>query len=78
MREDHLRKGERYLLQGRLNVRLVTPERVEAYCKGDNGHTYRLGHDKGVWTCSCEARGRCAHLVALMRCTNRPGTAVIA
>ena len=34
-RENAISKGERYLLSGRLTIRLVTPERIEAHCKGD-------------------------------------------
>ncbi|MBA3413298.1 MAG: SWIM zinc finger family protein [Actinobacteria bacterium] len=26
---------------------------------------YRLGYRDGRWACSCPARGRCAHLLAL-------------
>lgn len=41
-REGALTKGERYLLSGRLTIRLVTPERIEAHVKGDSGHTYEV------------------------------------
>jgi len=57
-RENALSKGERYLVSGRLTVRLATPEKIEAFCKGDSGHTYRLSHQDGVWSCSCPARTR--------------------
>lgn len=76
-RENALSKGERYLLSGRLTVRLVTPERIEAHCKGDSGHFYKLCHENGVWSCSCPARQRCAHLMALKRVVTRPGTEVL-
>lgn len=52
-RENAQAKGERYLLSGRLTIRLVTPERIEAHVKGDSGHIYRVIHDNGLWTCSC-------------------------
>lgn len=64
-RENALAKGERYLLSGRLTIRLVTPERIEADVKGDSGHTHRVIFDDGLWACSCPAKQRCAHLIAL-------------
>jgi hypothetical protein len=76
-RENAQAKGERYLLSGRLTVRLVTPERIDAFCKGDSGHIYRVIHDAGMWSCSCPAKQRCAHLVALKRVVSRPGTEVL-
>ena len=76
-RENALSKGERYLLSGRLTIRLVTPERIEAHVKGDSGHTYRVIHDAGMWSCSCPAKTRCAHLIALKRVVTRPGTEVL-
>jgi len=76
-RESVATKGERYLVTGRLTVRIVTPQKIEAFCKGDSGHTYRLAHQDGVWSCSCPARTRCAHLVALKRVTTRPGVEVL-
>ncbi len=76
-REDALSKGERYLLSGRLTIRLVTPERIEAHVKGDSGHVYRVIHDSGLWACSCPAQTRCAHLVALKRVVTRPGVEVL-
>ena len=77
MRENALSKGERYLLSGRLTIRLVTPERIEAHVKGDSGHTYRVIYDAGRWSRSCPARTRCAHLIALKRVLTRPGTEVL-
>ena len=76
-RENAQAKGERYLLSGRLTIRLVTPERIEAHVKGDSGHIYRVIHDNGLWTCSCPAKQRCAHLVALKRVVSRPGVEVL-
>jgi hypothetical protein len=70
-------KAQRYLTSGRLNVRLATPQRIEAFCRGDSGHCYRLGHENDVWWCSCPARQLCAHLVALKRVVTRPGTEVL-
>lgn len=59
-------KGRRYLTEGRLTVRLVDERAglVQAQCRGD-GALWALGHDSRGWWCSCPARGRCSHLVAL-------------
>lgn len=76
-RETLEQKAERYLISGRLTIRLVTPERIEAHCKGDSGHAYRLTHENDIWSCSCPARGRCCHLTALKRVVVRPGVEVL-
>ena len=76
-RENVQAKAERYLLSSRLTIRLVNPERIEAHVKGDSGHTYRVIHDAGMWSCSCPAKQRCAHLVALKRVVTRPGIEVL-
>jgi uncharacterized Zn finger protein len=70
-RENSHAKGRRYLGEGRLTVLHVDNELVRASCKGagavyDCGWTPMFG-----WSCSCEARGRCSHLVALMSVTVR-------
>ncbi len=76
-RESVATKGERYLLIGRLTVVAASPDSFRALVKGDSGHQYQVIHDAGYWQCSCPARGRCAHLVAAMRVTALPGTAVL-
>ena len=70
MRESVHVKGKRYLLEGRLVVRLVNDERVEATCRG-GGASYELSHDGSRWRCSCPALGHCAHLVALQLVVDR-------
>lgn len=64
-RENAQSKGRRYVLEGRLRVVYVRGDVIRATCRGQ-GAIYRLSHDGGVWSCTCPARGRCAHLVALM------------
>lgn len=65
-REAAAVKGRRYLTEGRLVVRVLDERAgtVRATCRGD-GTVYAVGRDAGGWFCSCPARGRCAHLVAL-------------
>jgi uncharacterized Zn finger protein len=74
VRESVAAKAHRYLAEGRLEVREVTPDRIVATCRGD-GATYRLGHDARGWWCDCPHRGpRCAHAVALrLVVTRTPG-----
>ena len=66
-RETSHSKGLRYLLEGRVNVRLVTPERAECHVKGDSGAAYRVTNDYTGWSCTCPAQGRCAHQWACQR-----------
>lgn len=63
-REDAHTRGRRLLAEGRLIVKAVGPE-IEAACRGDSGQIHQLGYRAGRFWCSCEARTRCAHLVAL-------------
>ena len=67
-------KGRRLLTEGRLIVEKITAEGLLiATCRGDSGAIYNLGYDpmRGEWRCTCPARGRCAHLVALQLVTVR-------
>jgi hypothetical protein len=70
VRESVHAKGRRYLGEGRLIVRSVSDDAIEATCRGC-GASYRLGHDGYGWFCSCQARGDCAHLVALQLVVDR-------
>lgn len=70
-RENAEMKGRRYLTEGRLVVEAVDARRIVASCRG-NGAVHQLGYSPGGWNCSCEAVGRCSHLVALMLVTIAP------
>lgn len=72
-RENVQVKGRRYLTEGRLTVERVGSGLIVASCRGDDGDVYQLGFDprKGQWRCTCPARGRCCHLVALRLVTRR-------
>ena len=66
-------KGERYVAQGRLIVEHVSQDAIRASCRGA-GAIHRITWATGEgWACSCEARGRCSHLVAAMLVTVRNG-----
>ena len=69
-RENVETKGRRLLAEGRLEVTYVDRAqggRIVAECRGDSGARYALGYDPRTreWRCTCEARSRCSHLVAL-------------
>ena len=59
-------KARRYVSEGRLIVRQLDEEggTAGADCRGD-GAIYSLGFDARGWWCSCPAKCRCAHLLAL-------------
>lgn len=63
-RENAATKGKRYLCEGRVVLTTVTPDRVEARVRGD-GVIYSTAWDRRGWWCTCPARGRCAHLLAV-------------
>lgn len=65
-RENAEAKAARYLAEGRLVVRELDEHggTVLADCRG-SAAVYALGRDDGSWFCSCPARGRCCHLLAL-------------
>jgi hypothetical protein len=70
-RESAESKGRRYLNEARLIIESVNPDLVRATCRG-SGCVYDVGWTPMFgWSCSCEARGRCSHLVALQLVTVR-------
>jgi uncharacterized Zn finger protein len=75
MPETVEQKARRYLAEGRLVVALVAPDEIRARCRG-GGAEYELGLEAGEWSCSCPARGRCAHVIALQLVTVAPAAPV--
>lgn len=75
-RENRDTKARRLLTEGRLNVQRVDPVSrvVVAACRGDSGEEYLLGYDprKDEWRCTCVARSKCSHLVALQLVVVKP------
>lgn len=70
-RENVETKGRRYLIEGRLRIVSLGPGRIQAFCTGTE-ETHRLGWEPSYgWGCSCAAKGRCSHLVALQLVTQR-------
>lgn len=74
-RENVDDKGRRLLVEGRLVVERVQGELIVATCRGDSGEVYRLGFDpvRAEWRCTCPAKTRCSHLVALQLVTVKRG-----
>lgn len=74
MPENARAKAHRLLAEGRLTVRTVSPRYIHAECRGDSAEVYSLGYDvrRQQWRCSCDARGKCSHLVALQLVTVKP------
>jgi len=64
MRESAETKARRYLTEGRLIVTVVAGDHVTATCRGD-GEIHRLEVHGDDRQCSCLARSRCSHLIAL-------------
>lgn len=64
MRESAATKARRYLAEGRVIVTALDAHRVEAVVRGD-AVLHSCSYHAGAWACSCEARGRCSHLLAV-------------
>ena len=64
MRESAAAKARRYLAEGRLIVRRVDGPYVLAFVRGD-GVMHRIEAHGEHGTCTCQARGRCSHLLAV-------------
>lgn len=75
MREDAATKAPRYLGEGRRMVDHVDGDEISAACRG-SGAIYDVSHGRRGWSCSCPARGLCAHITAaqLVCVVNRSNT----
>lgn len=63
-RENAASKAARYLISGRVQIRSVTPTEVIADVRG-GGFLWRVEYSDGWWRCTCPARSKCSHLVAV-------------
>jgi len=57
-------KAHRYLTEGRVVVSFAAPGVVNATVRGD-ADIHEVTYERGGWHCTCPARGRCAHLLAV-------------
>ena len=76
MSENVETKARRYLSEGRLIVDHVSSEGVVATCRGGDTIYHMNWYPSTGWTCTCPARGVCAHLRALQLVTVRGGDAM--
>lgn len=73
-RENAATKAMRLLTCGRVMVRYWTPERGQAWVRGDSGGVRRVDVAGGHWTCTCPGKGeRCSHILAVKTVTVVPG-----
>jgi uncharacterized Zn finger protein len=65
-RETAEEKAVRYLGEGRVKVRAVTPAGVEAEVQGASEKPYRTRREGHRWSCDCPAWQRqCCHVRAV-------------
>lgn len=64
MRENAASKGRRYLTEGRVVITRLNTGSVDAVVRGDGTH-HAVAWRPHLWTCTCEARGTCSHLLAV-------------
>jgi hypothetical protein len=75
-RESATEKGRRYVGEGRLMLDIVSADAIRGSCRG-SGTVHRVTWTpEDSWACSCEAKTRCSHLVAvqLVTATGRGAT----
>jgi hypothetical protein len=70
-RESAETKARRYLCEGRVVVEAVDSKHIIASVRG-SGVLHMTGYHPGGWFCSCDAKGRCSHLLALQLITVAP------
>jgi hypothetical protein len=63
-RETITEKAARLAGTGRITLRLLSDEAIVAQVRGDSAKVYRTGWDPAGWFCSCDAVGRCSHILA--------------
>jgi uncharacterized Zn finger protein len=63
-RETADEKARRYLVEGRLTLVRVTPNTAAAVVRG-GGAVHHVNASPDGWSCTCPARGRCSHQLAL-------------
>lgn len=70
MRENAREKALRYLVEGRARILVCNEdERIVVADVRGNGASYAVVHDSDGWSCDCEARTECAHIIALKQVT---------
>jgi hypothetical protein len=71
-RENASTKAMRYLVEGRVQIAHCGPDGVQAFVRG-SGHLHRVEHRSDQpWTCTCPAKSRCSHLLAVQHVVVAP------
>ncbi len=75
-RESARARAIRFLIEGRLTVKVVHNGRAYVQVRGDSGSVRSVVYKQRRWSCSCPARpGTCAHVFAAMSITDLGGPA---
>lgn len=64
-KENAATKSRRLLIESRVLIRRVDDRGVLAAVRGDSGAIRTVVYEGGHWSCDCEARGRCSHVLAV-------------
>lgn len=68
MRENKQAKAARLLTERRVIVVEAHGRYVSGWVRGDTG-TYQVVHEAGMWSCPCDCRQICSHVIALQMIT---------
>lgn len=63
-RENAQAKARRYLTEGRITLTHVDQHTARAVIRGDGSH-HHVTVTGPTWTCTCPARTRCSHQIAV-------------
>ncbi len=64
-REDAATKARRLLGEGRVTVRHLSDDRIEASVRGDSARLYSVTWTPAGWSCPCDAlMAHCSHVRA--------------
>lgn len=65
-REDASAKARRLLAEGRVTVRRLADDAIEANVHGDSARVYHVCWSPRCWDCGCDAASiRCSHVRAV-------------
>jgi hypothetical protein len=65
MREDSRAKAIRILGEGRVTIRRLSDDVIEADVLGDSARLYVVTWTPAGWACPCDALTRCSHIRAV-------------
>ena len=74
-REDAATKARRLLVEGRVTIRTLSDDLIEARVRGDSARHYDVIWEPSGWSCDCDALSRCSHTRAVQLVVLEPRTA---